>query len=95
MRLKIANAVEGSRYNFLNVTPGSFSRYSKDAMFETAEAILKTETQHKTKAKMKYHGCRHLVWWCLWRIEGEIVEAVWQPDQWKEEAWTTSTPRHW
>jgi hypothetical protein len=42
MRLKIANAVEGSRYNFLKVTPGSFSRYSKEARLETAEAILAT-----------------------------------------------------
>jgi hypothetical protein len=42
MRLKIANAVEGSRYNFLKVIPGSFSRYSKEARFETVEVILTT-----------------------------------------------------
>jgi hypothetical protein len=41
MRRKIANAVEGSRYNFLNVIPGSFSRYSKEARLDTAEAIFK------------------------------------------------------
>jgi hypothetical protein len=40
MRLNIANVVEGSRYSFLKVIPGSFSRYSKEARFDTVEAIL-------------------------------------------------------
>lgn len=35
MRRKIARAVEGCLYNFLNVVPGSFSRYSKEARLET------------------------------------------------------------
>ena len=35
MRLKIAKAVDGCLYNFLNVVPGSLSRYSKDARDET------------------------------------------------------------